>query len=192
MYNKISKNKAFTLIELLVTIGIFSVVIGMVSGVFILGIRQQKIAFASQILLDQTSFSLEYMSRALRMAKKELSSAPVCLSQRGLNYEITRSGSGLKFINHLESDDCQEFFLESGQLKYRKKIGQTGEESFSLTSSKLDVSSTKFNLTGGSQSDNLQPSVTISLQIKGKGELEGSQRIKIQTTLSQRNPDVLQ
>jgi len=192
MYNKISENKAFTLIELLVTIGIFSIVIGMVSGVFILGIQQQKVAFASQILLDQTSFALEYMSRTLRMAKKELSSIPICLSQRGLNYEITRSGSGLKFINHLESDDCQEFFLENGQLKYRKKIGQTGEESFPLTSSKLDVSLTKFNLTGGFQSDDLQPSVTISLQIKGKGELEGSQRIKIQTTLSQRNPDVLQ
>lgn len=190
MYNKISKNRAFTLVELLVAIGIFSIVIGMVSGIFILGIRQQKVAFASQIVLDQASFALEYMSRTLRMASKELSSS--CLSQRGLNYEITHSGSGVKFINHLESDDCQEFFLESGQLKYRKKIGQSGEQSLPLTSGKLEVYSLKFNLTGNSQSDDLQPEVTIFMEIKGKGELESSQKMKIQTTISQRNLDVLQ
>lgn len=190
------QNKGFTLIELLVAIGIFSIVIGMVSAIFILGIRQQKVAFASQTVLDQASFTLEYMSRALRMARKELST-PACLSQNGLNYEITPSGSGLKFINSLESSDCQEFFLESGQLKYRKKIGQSSEESLPLTSNKLEVVSLKFNLVGEFQGDadnpeNLQPKITIFLEIKGKGELEKSQRIKIQATLSQRNLDVLQ
>ena len=190
MCNKISKNRAFTLVDLLVAIGIFSIVIGMVSGIFILGIRQQKVAFASQTVLDQASFALEYMSRTLRMASKELSSS--CLSQPGLNFEITRSGQGLKFINHLESDDCQEFFLESGQLKNRKKIGLSGEESLPLTSVKLEVYSLKFNLTGSSQSDDLQPAVTIFLEIRGKGDIESSQRIKIQATLSQRNLDVLQ
>ncbi len=186
----IKMKNGFTLVELLVTIGIFSIVIGMVSGIFILGIRQQKVAFASQTVLDQASFALEYMSRTLRMVSKELSSS--CLFQRGLNYEITHSGSGVKFINHLEGDDCQEFFLESGQLKYRKKIGQADEQSLPLTSSKLEVSSAKFNLAGGSQSDDLQPAVTIFLEIRGKGEIESSQRIKIQATLSQRNLDVLQ
>ena len=192
MDNKISKNKAFTLIELLVSIGIFSIIIGAISGIFIFGIRQQKLALLNQIILDQSSFSLEFMSRALRMAKKDSSTSPVCLSLSGLNYEITHSGSGLMFINHLEDNDCQEFFLEQSQLKYRKKIGQIGEESLPLTSNKLEIVSLKFNLIGGSQADDLQPSVTIFLEIRGKGELENSQKIKIQTTISQRNLDVLQ
>ncbi len=187
LWSKI-QNKGFTLIELLVVIGIFSIVIGMVSVIFILGIRQQKVAFVSQTVLDQTSFALEFMSRALRMARKELST-PTCLSQNGLNYEITLPGSGLKFINSLENSDCQEFFLESGQLKYWKK--STGE-TLPLTSNKLEIAQLKFNLTGSSQSDDLQPAVTIFLEIRGKGDIESSQRIKIQATLSQRNLDVLQ
>lgn len=191
-YNKIPKNKAFTLVELLVTIGVFSTVIGMVSGIFILGLRQQRLAFAGQAVLDQASFAVEYMGRVLRMAKKELAASPTCLSQRGLNYEVTRSGSGIKFINHLEGDDCQEFFLESTQLKYRKKIGLAGEETLFLTSDKLEISTFKFNLAGGSQSDNVQPKVTVFMEIKGKGDLEGSRKMKIQTAVSQRNLDVLQ
>lgn len=191
MKNQKLKNKAFTLIELLVAMAIFSIVVGTISGIFISGIQQQRLALTGQAILDQTSFALEYMSRSLRMAKKELVT-PGCLSQKGLNYEITGSGLGLKFINHLENDDCQEFFLESGQLKYRKKIGQSGEETFDLTSNKLEVASLKFNLAGGTQQDDLQPRLTIFLELKGKGELESSQKIKIQTTISKRNLDVLQ
>lgn len=179
--------RGFTLIEMMVTITIFSIVIGVILGIFISGVQQQRIALTGQVLLDQTSYALEYMSRALRMARKELS-APACLSQNGLNYEITRSGAGLKFINHLQNDDCQEFFLESGQLKYWKK---STEETLPLTSNKLEIAQLKFNLTGESQGDDLQPRVTIFLEVKGKGTLEASQRIKIQTTLSQRNLDVV-
>lgn len=177
------KNKGFTLIELLVTIAIFSIIIGTILGIFISGIRQQRIALTTQTILDQASYALEYMSRALRMAKKELGEG--CLPQRGFNYQLTRGGSGLKFINTLEENDCQEFFLEDGQLKYwKKRTGQT----LALTSGKLEITSLKFNLVGESQIDNFQPRVTLLLEITGKLAL--SQKIKIQTTISQRNLDV--
>ncbi|GAI33847.1 unnamed protein product, partial [marine sediment metagenome] len=60
-----------------------------ISGVFISGFRGQRSALSSQRLLDQTSYALEYMSRALRMASKQTADIPACLSQDGLNYEIT-------------------------------------------------------------------------------------------------------
>ncbi len=182
----------FTLIEMLAAVMIFSLIIGVISGVFISGFRGQKSALSSQRLLDQTSYVLEYMSRALRMASKQTTDIPACLSQDGLNYEITHSGSGLKFINHLEEDDCQEFFLEGAQLKYRKKIGQAGEQIFDLTSASLQITSLDFGPSSGwSQDDDLQPRVTIFLAVKGKGQkLEEQPKIKIQTTISQRNLDV--
>ena len=198
------KQEGFTLIEMLVAMAIFSTIIGIITGIFITGIRQQKMALDSQIVLNQTSYALEYMGRALRLAKKEVS-PPNCLSQSGLNYEIPveyqiegneNLGTGLKFINILESDDnykCQEFYLDSTskQLKYKRG----GNPPLDLTSNKLEITSLKFDLVGKSQGDvlnpdNLQPRTTIFLEIKGKGTLEGSPKIKIQTSISQRNLDV--
>jgi len=190
-FNVKIKKGGFTLIEMLASVMIFSLIIGAISGVFISSFRSQKNALSSQRLLNQTSYALEYMSRALRMSQKQTADIPTCLSQNGLNYEITHSGSGLKFINHLEEDDCQEFFLEGVQLKYRKKIGESGEETLDLTSSNLRITSLNFGSSGWSQDDDLQPRVTIFLAVKGKGQKPEEQpEIKIQTTISQRNLDI--
>lgn len=196
--NHLSTKKGFTLIEMLVAVAIFSLLVGAISGLFISGIRLQRGALVSQEILNQTSYTLEYISRALRMAKKE--SGEGCLSEAGLNYEIPGKyriekdknlGTGLRFINHLENDDCQEFFLEAGQLKYKKKVESPGEVTLDLTSKDLEITSLKFNLSGQSQDDNLQPRVTVFLDIKGKRVREEEQpKIKIQTTISQRNLDI--
>jgi prepilin-type N-terminal cleavage/methylation domain-containing protein len=187
---KFKKEKGFTLIEMLVALFIFSLIVGVLIGLFISGIRNQRNILLTQQLLDQTSFALEYMSRALRMALKEgqQSTGGNCLSQRGLNYENPGSDSSrIKFINHLEQDDCQEFFLEEGRIKQIKERGQV----VSLTSDKLEVTSLKFNLIGQDQSDQHQPRVTIFLKIRGRGSLAGTiPELNIQTTISQRNLDV--
>jgi len=177
-------NKSYTLIEVLVAVGIFIIIIAAPTGFLVGSLKGQQKALASQKLLDNTSYTLEYMSRALRMAKKELS-APACLSQNGLNYETTRSETGLKFINYKE--ECQEFFLEQKRLKESKD----GIENY-LTSEDLEITSLKFKLSGESQTDNDQPRVTLFLEIKGgKGQRpELRPLIKIQTTISQRNLDV--
>ena len=185
---KYKNQKGFTLVEMMIAIFVFSLIVGVISGLFITGIRGQRNALVSQRLLDQTSYTLEYMSRALRMAKKQIADLPPCLSSNGLNYEITYGGSVLKFINHLENDDCQEFFLDEGQLK-QKKNNLT--ETLELTSSKLQITSLKFFLNGESQEDNLQPKVTISLTIRGSGQrIEEQPTMIIQTTVSQRNLDI--
>ena len=187
-FNVKIKKGGFTLIEMLAAVMIFSLIIGAISGVFISSFRSQKSALSSQRLLDQTSYALEYMSRALRMATKQTADIPACLFQSGLNYENVPGVSGLKFINHLEDDDCQEFFLENKQLK-QKKNNLT--ETVELTSSKLEITSLNFLLQGESQDDDLQPRVTIFLAVKGKGQKPEEQpELKIQTTISQRNLDI--
>ncbi|TSC75976.1 MAG: hypothetical protein G01um101430_146 [Parcubacteria group bacterium Gr01-1014_30] len=175
-------HKGFTLIELLVAVAVLSIIIGAIVGIFIAGVRQQSIALKVQTILDQTSFVAEFMSRALRLAQKELGQG--CLSELGLNYEITRGGEGIKFINSLENQDCQEFFFDPNfrQVMY-SRMGQELE----ITSIRNPVLSFSVNLTGESQDDNVQPRITFFLAVQG--ETAGVPRVRIQTTVSQRNLD---
>ena len=101
-----------------------------------------------------------------------------CIENRS-NYQTTRSEKGIKFKNY--QDICQEFFLEGGQIKENKN-----DNILPLTSAGLEVQQFNISLSGATQEDDLQPRVTVFLDIKGKDET----RIKIQTTISQRNIDI--
>lgn len=164
--------KGFTLIELLVAVGIFSFMVSIGSGLFAFGLKTQRANLATQELLDQTSYLAEYMSRAIRMARKDTAGA--CTGTAKLNYAF--SGNCLKFVNY--KNNCQQFCLEGARLK--------DEGGNYLTSENLSVTKFNVNLSGQTQNDDFQPKVTFFLEISGK---EGPP-VKIQTTLSQRNLDI--
>lgn len=177
------RGKGLTIIEMLVAVMMFSIAVGAISGIFISGIRTQRRVLATQELLDQTSYVLEYMGRALRMAKKDLTG--VCITA-GKNYEITTEG-GIQFIDHTLIGNCTEFVLDGVQIK--KRI--IGGDTWNLTSSALQVNFLRFNLSGESQADNLQPIATIFLDISGRETgFGGRPKIQIQTSVSQRNLDI--
>jgi len=184
-----SFKNGLTLIELLVAVTMFSSVMAAVVGIFTATVRGQARSLASQQLLNQTSFCMEYTGRALRMAKKD--TAGTCTGTANLNYVKTRDGNGIKFLNY--QDECQEFYwaTTTDTSKLKEKIGS--RDAVELTSDKLEVIS--FNIgpdDSWEQGDTEQPRVTIFLDIKGKGEgvkpVE-QPRIKIQTMVSQRNLD---
>lgn len=168
--------------EVLVSLAIFSLLLASGSGILVSSIRAQRRSLLSQELLDQTSYLSEYMSRAIRLARKDINGR--CISAK-LNYEITRSGKGIKFLNY--NGLCQEFYLSGNHLK-ENKDGVVSN----LTSNKLKVIS--FNIgpsDSWDQEDTEQPRVTFSLKIKGAGEKpESRPEIYIQTTISQRNLDI--
>ena len=120
-------NKGFTLIEMLVAIAIFVFTVASVSGVFVTVLKAQRRSIAYQQLLDQSSYLMEYMSRSIRMAKKDISGS--CTGTAKLNYEF--SGQCLKLRNY--KDLCQQFCLDGSRMKNEK-----GEY---LTSDSLNVSS---------------------------------------------------
>ncbi|OGZ18669.1 MAG: hypothetical protein A2175_00020 [Candidatus Nealsonbacteria bacterium RBG_13_42_11] len=191
------RNKGYTLIEILVAISIFTTVIAAPTGFFVIALKGQQKALASQEVLDETSFVLEYVSRALRMAKKELSSSQPCLTNGyGFNYETTRDGNGIRFKSYKTPSVCQEIFLENGHLMETRDGGLT---SVPLTSDGLWVEKFKINLIGESQSnpdgsfETTQPRVTLYLEVKGikAASPELQPVLKIQTTISQRNLDVM-
>lgn len=200
--------KGYTLIEILVAVGIFTILIAAPTGFFVGSLRGQLKTLASQKLLDNTSYTLEYISRSLRMAKKDTIGS--CISPldstnyrnyektdfRELNNGIGYSGIGIKFKNYQEV--CQEFFLdetEGHETKGQLMESKNGAAPVALTAEDLEITSLtglKFKLSGESQADTDQPRVTLFLKIKGargqKPELQPE--IKIQTTISQRNLDV--
>lgn len=180
MTKKSKIQEGLTLIELMVAVSVFTTVLAISSGVFISAIRLQRKALSTQKLLDEVSYATEYMARALRMAKKD--TGPTCLSQAGLNYETT--ATGIKFLNYKDPPECQEFYLDGNILKESKN----GGAGVALTSGDFRVTAFSVVLSGESQGDDLQPRVTFSLEVEGTG-LEPP-RIQLQTTISQRNPDL--
>jgi len=175
--------KGFTLIEMTVVVAVFSLLMVAVSTFFASGLKAQRQNLAIQELLDQTSYSMEYMSRALRMAKKDATGS--CITAK-LNYAATHVGQGVKFKNY--QDVCQEFFYAYDETTGRfrlKEVRGVADENF-LSPESLNINSFIISLNGQSQNDDIQPSVSLFLEVEGK---EGS-KTKVQTTISQRNLDV--
>jgi prepilin-type N-terminal cleavage/methylation domain-containing protein len=182
--------KGFTLTELLISIALFSIVVGSIASIFISGLLSQRKTLAEQDILNQISYVLEYMGRAIRMAKKDdISFGGIirnCLSQNRVNYETTPTLDQISFRNY--ENQCQRFYLSSeGRIKEEKKSDGSGPviSDLFLTSPRLKVNSLKFKVYGERQEDSYQPKVTIFLEVE-----ESGRKFQFQTTVSQRDLDV--
>lgn len=180
-------SKGFTLIELIVVVSIFTLIIFTATDLFISLFQQQKKILGEQELLSQISYNVEYMSRALRMARKDDSGT--CI-MAGKNYQKTTSsgpysGYGIKFINHTKSDICQEFFWDSTtNMLYESK--DSGASYVPLLADYVTVISFRVAL---SEAVDTQPRVTIFLDVKiGIGSSQVTKQV--QTTISQRNLNI--
>lgn len=196
MNSEIKKQRAYTLIEVLISIAIFFIVVAGPTGLFIFSLKNQNRILGTREIVDNASHVFEYMSRALRMARKELNCTDrinpetcACLknSGYGFNYEITHNGKGIKFKTSQQPSVCQEFFWDT--TDNRLKETKNGSDPIALTSDDLEVVSFKFKESGFTQDDNDQPRVVFFLEITKKSEVI-SPKIKIQTVISQRNLDV--
>ena len=198
IFSSRNSEEGTSLIELLVAMAIFSLLMIAVSSFFISGIKAQRTNLANQELFNQTSYTLEYVSRALRMATKELDNPPACLSLFSSNYET--DDTSITFKNY--QGQCQKFYLDSGILKEsrswtRQNLGAAVVNN--LTSSNMEFVNFKIKLQGEKQpsfsgdcsapdGDCSQPRVTLLFEVKIKNSQQPA--FKIQTTISQRNVDI--
>jgi prepilin-type N-terminal cleavage/methylation domain-containing protein len=181
------REKGFTIPELLVALFVFSLVTGGATNMLLSGIAAQRSSLATQELLDQSSFAIEYMTRSLRQARKDL--GPTCLRAQGLNYELTQAGEGIMFIN--ANSQCQEFRLTAQRIE--EVFWQGGEISSQafLTSNNPVITSLEFLLKGEGQDDDFQPRVTFAFKIEGQGaKAESRPSLQFQISVSQRSVDV--
>lgn len=196
------KEKGLTLIELLISLSVFMLVIGGLLNIFVSNTKLQKTVLAEQRLINQSDYLIEYIQRALRMAKKELnclnpsddltcdpSNPPYCLSTYNKNYDIIGGGQGIKFINPMRVYNvggkdywaCQEFYLDSGQLREKISAGSPLVEIYDqpISSNEIEIENVSFSVSG------IQPLVKINFEFKSK--LDPSLRLNIENSVSQRD-----
>ncbi len=192
----------FTLIELIVVLVIFMVIIGVVVSIFLSIVKQQTALLSEQEYVNQTSYAIEYMSKALRFAVKDIDGS--CLGTSGYVYVLDNSYcfngagqtcSGIKFINSLNNNTCEEFVLSSasgGQLQEIKNPGGLATIQ-NLLSTSFAISQLSFIINGdkalptASNLDTVQPKVTILLNVLPPNQT-GANRFKYnQTTVSNMN-----
>lgn len=171
-----NKKTGFTLVELLIVAGMFSVVITVVASLFVSSLRTEKSILDTKRVLGEVSYAMEYISRALRMAEKDIDGT--CIGSKE-NYDV--GPESVAFINALQDDACQRFYLEDGKIKF-----DNGTKILDLTSDNITIENLKFNLHGESQTDDFQPFVTIYFEAHTKV----SPVLAFQTSVSQRNPDI--
>lgn len=171
-------NKGISLTELLISMGLFSIVIVAFLQLFSSVFTEQRKILTKSFLLNNTSYVIEYISRGLRMAQKAPDSS--CISQ-GANYEVSGlNNERVKFFNY--KGQCQEFFLENEILKARKFDVEW--VTHNLTSLDLKVKKLKFQTNDAILNE--QPKITFTTEV----ETRLGEKLKIQTTVSQRNLDL--
>lgn len=207
------KSGGFTLIEMIIASAVLIMIIAAGAGIFVSALKSQRKSLASQELVDQTSYAMEYMGRAIRMARKQLNCDPelppincFCLQSAGYGYnyqEQTHLGTGIRFINY--QGVCQEFFIRNNQLFEAKCFancnlqeswnGENGN-GIALLSGNLYTHLFNVRLSGENQMDgdslnNKQPRASLFLRVQGIGNRQESKPvIEVQTTISQRSLDI--
>ncbi len=174
------KNKGFTLIELMVSVVAFAIVFATVTGVLVTSIRYQKYNLMHNRLINETGYAMEYMSRSLRMAVKDV--AGNCVGTAGKSYKVL-SGK-VQFLNY--RGECESFSWDMGTNQI--VVNTPSLVNVPLTSTGFQVINFALNVFGDS-SDTLQPRVVLYLELKGKS-LPTNPVIKMETTVSQRNLDI--
>jgi prepilin-type N-terminal cleavage/methylation domain-containing protein len=169
------KQKGVTLIEMIIAASVFSIVFVASSSVFVSAVKIQRYNLNQSQLIDQTAYAIEYMARAIRMAQKDENE--VCFNGEK-NYDIIGDRS-IEFMTY--DGNCVRFFFDPGDPDAKQIKVQGDGFTVPLTSSRFEVTNFKvFEGTGG------QPRITIFFEIKAKN-LEDAPRVRLQTTVSQRN-----
>ena len=178
-------NKGFTLVELLVAVTVFATVATIAFGITASLIHKQERIMHMHTLMENSSYALEYIQRATRMAQKDDGGCIVS----GENYEHSDGDSTIQFLDY--ENFCHGFSLGSGQIQETistdDTYGNLGS-AVAFTSDEVDVTSLIFNLSGESGVDSIQPRVTIEFEASSK--YFPDVQINVQSTSSQRNLDL--
>ncbi|MEK7510760.1 MAG: type II secretion system protein [Patescibacteria group bacterium] len=171
--------RGYTLLELIVAVGLFSMVMMIVMGVYLALISYDRQARATNQLVANLSFAVESMSRNIRTGR-DYEPAGV----RNLFVFKDASGTSVRYIRRSDGT-----------------IGQcTGSDALSasactaraipLTDPRITINTLRFNTRGIAPDDGIQPFVVISVEGTMKTDAGKAIDFAIQTTAVQRVLDI--
>jgi len=159
-----NKEKGLTMIELIVAIGIFGLVIGMATGIFVLALSSQRRIIALRNTEDNIRFTIEAMAREIKTGKNFSSGASL--------FAFTNA-NGESVVYRLNANIIE-------------KSSDGGTNYSAVTGSEATINYLNFYLMGQATGDGLQPRVTVTIGITAS---IGGQtaNLKVQTTISERS-----
>jgi len=151
------------LIELIVAIGIFGLVVIMVTSIFVIAVVSQRRIISLRNIEDNARFALESMAREIRTGKN-----------------FSTIGSSLSFTN--AKSESVVYRLNNKTIE---KSSDGGVNYFAVTGSEATIDYLNFYLLGQAPGDGLQPRITITIGVTSQAGNQIS-NTKIQNTVSQR------
>lgn len=163
-FKKINKESGLTLIELIVALGIFGLVIGMVSGILVLALMSQRRITALRNVEDNIRFATESMAREIRTGKN-----------------FNTSGNLLSFTN--ANGESIVYRLNNNAIE---KSSDGGSTYMTVSGTEVIIDYLNFYLTGQAAGDGLEPRITITIGATSRvGNQTGN--LRVQTTISERS-----
>lgn len=160
------KNRGFTMIEFMVAGAVFVTIMMAITSIFVRSLRAYSQMVANQEVQDEIRYAVDTISRAVRVS------------------EIVSGGASLSIQNH----------PTKGNITYTLNGGVLEENGIGITSSKVDIESLSFTVSGiGFEGFGIgvQPRVTINIKAKSANPVFAAQtELYIQTTISQKVLDV--
>jgi len=168
---KSSKLKAFTIVELLVAMGVFLILISIVSGGFISALRTQRELTELISINDNANLTLEKIMRELRTGYHFSK-----ISQSELEFVNAKNKTvSYRFINGaIERGETNELAVKT----YRKIIADN-----------VNIKNFNIKLMGGDAGDGYQTRITIAISIVGTSKYLQNISVNAQMTVSPRTLD---
>ena len=176
MKNKKSKIGGFTLIEMIVALGVFMMVMTIISSAFlnIMNIQQKTEAFRK--VNDNLNFAMEAMMREIREGEKYCPPASDCAT-----------AGTFSFTN--KDDKKVDYRLNNEHIK--RQILSESIFGLMLTSDEIKITKLSFSIRGNVANDKQQPLVIIAVSGESGLKAKLKSKLNLQTTVSQRKLDPL-
>lgn len=162
-----SKN-GFTMVELLVSMGVFLILMSIVSGGFISALRTQKELVGLISINDNANLTLEQIMRELRTG-----------------YHFSKiSESEFEFVN---SENIVVYYrFVDGAIERGEMNALTFKTYKKITADDVKIKNFNIEIMGGGAGDSYQPRITIAISIVGISKYLQNVPVNVQMTVSPR------